>query len=451
MADSRCIQQQLSRYAPTTDLKNQPKCQSIKDYAIRTYNNIFLTADHQLFAHGNDIYDLLGSHSESLPSSNSIEFQPVLKEIPIQKILGIGMGGYWFSDKDDQLWRTGFVVGTKESEKTVPVVVPNIKSSEVKQMYSIQDNTFFIKNDGTIYGIGRNDHGQLGVGDQKEHDELVLVRHKNESEVTGIFNFYNITFFAMANGQIAVSGNLSSLGLSERSLLPLLLKLNMQIKQIQGLFKFTLFLNQEGTVFACGSDIYCGLTREGILKAPVENPIELLKDVVKIVNAYTSIYFLHKNGDVSAYNLLNYSEDRLKYDRVNYFSAPIKDSVLHRISALKNIVEFHVHGHYSDHFSALDNQGNIYSTILNDQIEQIRLPKGAKAVKIQTGSRYGVAQLETGELFSFGLKGLFPTVLLKVDPKEQKPAAKPEKPEELTSSQEPSLESTSASTVALRI
>ncbi|RUS47179.1 stalk domain-containing protein [Cohnella sp. AR92] len=75
---------------------------------------------------------------------------------------------------DGTVWGWGGGYGALGHGATTPAFLPvRIRIDNVKQVSSGYRHTLFLKKDGTVWAVGGNEHGQLGIGKQSEGAELV--------------------------------------------------------------------------------------------------------------------------------------------------------------------------------------------------------------------------------------------------------------------------------------
>lgn len=97
----------------------------------------------------------------------------------------------------------------------LPRKVEFFKGKKVKMVSAGSDFTIFILNDGTIYSSGANDYGQLSIGNYKKQSQVQEI--KNLPKIVNIYSGPYHTFFLSSGGNLYVSGlNNTQLGLETR-------------------------------------------------------------------------------------------------------------------------------------------------------------------------------------------------------------------------------------------
>ena len=94
---------------------------------------------------------------------------------------------------DGTLWGSGqnaygqLGLGDATDRKIFTQVTTNV--DDVKSIYCGRNHTFMLKNDGTLWGCGRNDYGQLGLGDTNYRNIFTQVT-TNGDDVKALPNQY---------------------------------------------------------------------------------------------------------------------------------------------------------------------------------------------------------------------------------------------------------------------
>jgi alpha-tubulin suppressor-like RCC1 family protein len=126
-------------------------------------------------------------------------------------------------------------------------------------------HSFFLAEDGGIYAMGRNDHGQLGIGSQTTENYPVLMEEiHSRLSVSKISTGRSHSLFLMSNGEVYGCGSneQGQLGLGENktalrdSLRPVKLPFTATIRDIACGYDHSLVCNTSGQVFAFGHPEY---------------------------------------------------------------------------------------------------------------------------------------------------------------------------------------------------
>ena len=108
--------------------------------------------------------------------------------------------------------------------------------------------------DGSVKAVGKNNYGQLGIGNTVNQDTIIDIGLTNVKQiVTGLYN----AFFILEDGSVKVTGNGSvgnlGTGNDNDQYEPIDIGLN-NVKQIFSGNNSTIFLLNDGTVLATGTN-----------------------------------------------------------------------------------------------------------------------------------------------------------------------------------------------------
>lgn len=140
---------------------------------------LFLKSDRTLWVTGSDKEGQLGLNSESpKPWEYPVHKDPV--EALVSDAVSVAAGGRHtlIIKSDGSLWGVGdnsygqLGLGTDDEIRAFTKIVPK----NVIQVSADGDNTLFVLSDGSLWGMGRNDEGQLGIGSkgQQLYPEMIV-------------------------------------------------------------------------------------------------------------------------------------------------------------------------------------------------------------------------------------------------------------------------------------
>ena len=123
---------------------------------------------------------------------------------------------------------------------------------------SLSNHTLILKNDGTLWGCGRNDHGELGLGDTNNRASLTQITN---NDAKSVYCGYNHTLILKNNGTLWGCGlnNYGQLGLGDtdnRSTFTIIGINTNDIKSIYCGGEHTIILKNDGTLWGCGNNLY---------------------------------------------------------------------------------------------------------------------------------------------------------------------------------------------------
>ena len=153
---------------------------------------------------------------------------------------------------------------------------------------SLSNHTLILKNDGTLWGCGRNDHGELGLGDTNNRNALTKIT-TNANDVKSIYCGYNHTIILKNNGMLFGCGlnNYGQLGLGDtdnRSTFTIIGINSGNIKEIYLGGEHTIILKNDGTLWGCGRNI------EGQLGVGDTNYRSIFKQITVNTDNIKSVY-----------------------------------------------------------------------------------------------------------------------------------------------------------------
>ena len=133
-------------------------------------------------------------------------------------------------------------------------------TDNVKMAYCGCDYTVVLKNDGTLWGCGYNGYGQLGLGDARDRTTLTKITI-NINDINSIYCGYNHTVILQNNGTLWGCGrnNYGQLGLEDTNNRYTFTTISTNPGDIQSVHcgeEHTIVLKNDGTLWGCGHNNY---------------------------------------------------------------------------------------------------------------------------------------------------------------------------------------------------
>ena len=149
-------------------------------------------------------------------------------------------------------------LGDESNRTTLTQIISNI--NDVKSVYCGYTHTLILKNNGTLWGCGRNDYGQLGLGDTNSRSTPALIGI-NTNDIKSVYCGHDYTLILKNNGTLWGCGknDYGQLGLGDttnRSTFTLIGINTNDIKSVYCGGNYTIILKNDGTLWGCGRNDY---------------------------------------------------------------------------------------------------------------------------------------------------------------------------------------------------
>jgi alpha-tubulin suppressor-like RCC1 family protein len=174
----------------------------------------------------------------------------------------------------------------------------------VKQVSAGGSHTMFLKEDGTVRATGRNYNGQLGLGDDGEETNRGTPTKVDIENVKQVSAGHRYTMLLKEDGTVWATGDNygdngdGQLGLGDTKDRNIPTKVDIEnVKEVTTGYNHTMFLKEDGTVWATGSNGSGQLGLGGSKRTPTKVDIENVKQV-SAGNRYTML--LKEDGTVWA-------------------------------------------------------------------------------------------------------------------------------------------------------
>lgn len=194
------------------------------DYPEKVYcagNYTYILSNTTVYCCGNNSYGQLGQPSNEVPYLTT--FTQVLAGI---KQIACGLGHVIALNENDSIASTGrndkgqLGLGDTYNRECFEYVITNI-NNDVDQVICGQYHTFIIKNDRSLWACGSNNYGQLCTGNNDYENHLIFeqVTGSNINDILNVYGGLQYTFIEKTDGSVFAAGanNYGVLGSNDRA------------------------------------------------------------------------------------------------------------------------------------------------------------------------------------------------------------------------------------------
>ena len=163
---------------------------------------------------------------------------------------------------DGTLWGCGrnaegqLGLGDNANRNTFTQITTN--TDDIKEIYCGEMHSFVLKNDSTLWGCGHNQYGQLGLGDTVNRTTFTQVT-TNADDIKSIYCGWNHTFILKNDGTLWGCGrnDYGQLGLGDSTNKTTFTQITTNADDIKEIYcgsGHTLILENDGTLWGCGQN-----------------------------------------------------------------------------------------------------------------------------------------------------------------------------------------------------
>ena len=199
---------------------------------------------------------------------------------------------------DGTLWGCGYnkrgtlgLVTDTSNKATFTQITTN--ADDIKSVHGGYDYTFILKNDDTLWGCGRNGDGELGLGDTSERSTFTQITDGVKSVYCG----YEHTIILKNDNTLWGSGYnvYGQLGLGDTNNRYIFTKITGDVKSVCCGDGHTLILKNDGTLWGCGANDYGQLGLGDTTQRSIFTQIAINTDNIKSVCCGESYTLILKN------------------------------------------------------------------------------------------------------------------------------------------------------------
>ncbi|MCV6636950.1 hypothetical protein [Candidatus Albibeggiatoa sp. nov. NOAA] len=273
-----------------------------------TYSTIFAQkTDGSIWYWGADVPSFTAS---IFPRYNKRHIPQMADEFPQGRLkkLDFSTNTGFFLLENNQLWISSYNPAfypniIDESSKQANGLV--LLSENVADFSASTEHVLIVKTDGSLWSVGTNDRGQLGIGNKVAYNTLQKVNLTDVKQVVAlsglryVFQYYSSEQYSLAlkhDGTVWAWGSSLYLGTGATEINEQLTPVQVDIEDVKALsasFKHTLALKNDGTVWAWGNNRYGQLgsgtvkdaDNDNQMRAFVTTPVQVQIDNVSTVGA----------------------------------------------------------------------------------------------------------------------------------------------------------------------
>ena len=219
-------------------------------------NSLILKNDGTLWGCGNNQYGQLGLGD----TTNRTTFTQITANADDIKSVYCGSNHTFILKNDGTLWGTGYNgngqlgLGDGNNRTTFTQITAN--ADDIKSVYCGWNHTLILENDGTLWGCGDNQYGQLGLGDNTDRYIFTQIT-TNTNDIKSVYCGTNHTFILENDGTLWGTGYnvYGQLGLGDttnRTTFTVITTNTNDIKSVCCGENHTLILKNDGTLWGTG-------------------------------------------------------------------------------------------------------------------------------------------------------------------------------------------------------
>ena len=256
--------------------------------------NLILKNDNTLWGCGYNNYGQLGLGN----TTDIATFTQITTNTDNIKSVYCGENHTIILKNDGTLWGCGLNtsgqlgLGDTNNRATFTQITTN--TDNIKSVYCGASHTFILKNDGTLWGCGNNSYGRLGT-ESVDNKTAFTIIDSNPGNIKSICCGNDYTLILKNDGTLWGCGNnqYGQLGLGDTANKTIFTKITDNIKSVCCGYAYTIILKNDNTLWGCGRNDYyqLGLGEDKNNKTTFTKIIANINDV-KIVycgNIYTLI------------------------------------------------------------------------------------------------------------------------------------------------------------------
>ena len=244
----------------TTFTKITTNVNDIKLVCCGRNHTFILKNDGTLWACGQNNYGQLGLGD----TDNRTTFIQVTTNTNNIKSVNCGYEHTIILKNDGTLWGCGYngygQLGLEDVNNRNTFTQITTNTGNIKSIYCGLYNTYILKNDGTLWGCGRNYYGQLGLGDTTDRLAFTIIGI-NTNDIKSVYCGDSYTMILKNDGTLWGCGqnNFYELGLGDavdRNIFTQIITNTDNIKSVYCGYTHTLILKNDGTLWGCGQSDY---------------------------------------------------------------------------------------------------------------------------------------------------------------------------------------------------